>query len=204
MIIYKITNKINGKVYIGQTTQLLRDRWSDHARPSMGRHKNRSAIASAIRKHGKDNFVIEQIDEAVSLDELNIKEVTYIKAFGCLSPGGYNLELGGNSKACHEETKEKIRETLKGRKIENRWTGGNRTPRTEAQKANLSSKIKGRSNTALFKSVQCIETGKIFESVNAAASEFEVNRVTISSLLKSGKQGVRLGVRGFSFKYLPA
>jgi hypothetical protein len=60
----------------------------------------------------------------------------------------------------------------------------------------ISDTLKGRPNTALHKPVICVETGVAYESVNAAAKALKVNRVTISGLLKSGKQG-RLGL---SFK----
>lgn len=201
MIIYKITNKLNGRIYIGQTAQTLAGRWSDHCRPCRGQHINRSVVANAIRKYGKENFTMEEIDRAENLDELNIKEVTYIKAFGCLSPRGYNLHLGGDSKLCHPETRDKISAALKGRPFSNRWTGGNRAPRTDAQKAHLSSLIKGKPNVVLYKKVLCVETGAIYESVNAAAAAHGCNRVTISSLLKSGKKGGKLGTKGFSFRY---
>ncbi len=197
MIIYKITNTINSKIYIGQTVQKLIDRWSDHCRPYSGRHVNRSAIASAIRKYGKENFVIEQIDSASTFEELNLKEETYIKALNCLSPNGYNLLLGGNNKQCHEETKEKIRQKLKGRPIKHRWAGGNPKPPSEAHKAKMSAMWKGKPHTALYKKVLRSD-GQEFESVNAAAAALGLNRVTITGLLKSGK----IGRSGFSFKFL--
>lgn len=197
MIIYKITNKVNGKIYIGQTVQKLIDRWSDHSRPCSGRHKNGSVIAAAIHKYGKENFTVEQIDTAETLEELNIKEITYIKALNTLSPNGYNLELGGDSKRCHEETKAKISATLKGTPIKNRYTGGNKAPRTDQQKAHLSAMNKGKPNVVLYKAVIAVETGIVYESVNAAAAALGVNRVTISGLIKSGKVG-RLGL---SFKF---
>ena len=61
MIIYKITNKINGKVYIGQTSNTLEKRWWQHCH---GTHKH--IIARAISKYGAENFKIEQIDVAES------------------------------------------------------------------------------------------------------------------------------------------
>jgi group I intron endonuclease len=199
MIIYKVTNKKNGKLYIGQTTQRLGERWWQHCHRSPSQ-KDRSCLYSAIKKYGEEAFTIEEIDTATSLDELNIKEATYIKALNTLSPNGYNLHLGGDARICHEETKEKISATLKGRKIANRWTGGNRSPRTDAQKAALSAKIKGRPNVALHKRVECIETGVVYESVNACAAAHRCNRVTISGLLKSKKKGGKLGTKGFSFR----
>jgi hypothetical protein len=57
---------------------------------------------------------------------------------------------------------------------------------------------KGKPNTALHKPVRAIETGVVYESVNAAAKALGVNRVTISGLLKTGKKG-RLGI---SFKFV--
>lgn len=228
MLIYKITNKINGKVYIGQTVQLLYVRWRDHCR---GDKQRESYLHRAIQKYGIDNFIVEQIDIAGTQDGLNTLEEFYITKFKSLAPDGYNLLPGGGNRRHHpetrerireklkgrpfkkrwdkgrvgphsEETKQKLSEALKGRPIENRWTGGNRTPRTEEQKAHLSALIKGRPNTVLYKRVECIETGTIYESVNATAAAFGVNRVTISSILKSGKKGGKLAIKGFSFRFI--
>ncbi len=199
MIIYKIINKLSGKMYIGQTVQKLIDRWSDHSRPCSGRHKNRSAIAAAIHKYGKENFSIEQIDSADTLDELNIKEITYIKAFNTLAPNGYNLELGGDSKVCHEDTKAKISTTMKT-KDKSTLFGGKRQvgapkgrPVSEGRRAQISATMTGAAQPWKHKAVIAAETGVIYESINAAAKALGVNRVTISGLVKSGKQG-RLGL----------
>jgi len=198
MLIYKISNIVNDKVYIGQTVQKLSDRWSDHIRPCKGQHKNRSAIASAIRKYGIDKFKIEQIDSAGTFESLSILEIHYIKKFNSLSPNGYNLELGGGNKRCHEESKIKISNTLKGRSFVHRYTGGNKMPRTQEQKAHLSSLIKGKPNVVLYKKVECIQTKIIYESVNATATAHNCNRVTISGLIKSGK----ISRQGFSFRLI--
>lgn len=189
MIIYKITNSINSKIYIGQTMQNLAHRWHEHSRPHRGRNKIKSAISAAIRKYGKENFKIEQIDSAKTIEELNIMESTYIKAFNSLSPNGYNLEIGGRNKTCHSETREKISQTLKGRKIANRCTQGNKTPRTQEQKDHLSRLIKGVPNVVLYKPVEAIETGQCWGSISGAAKDLGLNRATIWSLLKSGKKG---------------
>ncbi len=202
MIIYKVTNKLNGKMYIGQTTQALTERWWQHCNRCPSQQRWKSYLYNAIQTHGEDAFTVEEIDRAESLEVLNIKEATYIKALNTLAPNGYNLHIGGDARICHDETKKKISDTLKGRAFTNRWTGGNRAPRTEAQKAHLSAKIKGKPNVALYKRIECIETGVIYESVNAAAHDYKVNRVTISGLLKSGKKGGKLAIKGFSFRYI--
>ncbi len=198
MIIYKITNLITGKIYIGQTVQKLLDRWSDHSRPSAGAHPNKSAIGSAIRKYGKENFKIEQIDSAGTLEALNILEIHYITKYNTLSPNGYNLELGGDSKLCHPETRAKISATLKGRPIKNRMNGAPKgRPVSEARRAQISATMTGVAQPWKYKAV-IDSAGTIYESVNACATALGVSRVTISGLLKSGK----VGRNGLAVSYL--
>ena len=114
MIIYKITNKINGKVYIGQTIKNKEDRWRDHVYKS--EHGGVYAISNAIRKYGKDNFNVELISRCDNIKQLNQREVKYIQLYNSLCPSGYNIEIGGKNKILHQSTKDKISKTLKGRK----------------------------------------------------------------------------------------
>jgi len=116
MIIYKITNSINSKVYIGQTIETLEKRWRRHTWNSTIK-RNAMAITNAIIKYGKENFIIEQIDTAISIEELNEKEVLYIKEYNSISPNGYNLKDGGNNRKLSEETKLKISISNKGKKV---------------------------------------------------------------------------------------
>lgn len=197
MIIYKITNKTNGKVYIGQTTQQLSERWWQHCNrcPSQ---KHRSYIYNAVEKEGEDNFSVEQIASADSLDALNLLEEHYIKEYDCLAPNGYNLHPGGKGKVCHPDTKLKISATLKGRPIKNRQNGAAKgRPVSAERRAKISATMTGIPQPWKYKPVMAIETGTIYESVNAAAAALGVNRATISGLLKSGK----VGRNGLSFRY---
>lgn len=114
MIIYKITNKINGKVYIGQTIRSLERRWVEHCqKESFCRLLHRG-----IQKHGKENFTVEQIDVACDRDELDKKEVYWIKFYDSMNPNkGYNLLGGGNKNhTVSDETRRKLSESGKGRK----------------------------------------------------------------------------------------
>lgn len=108
MIIYKITNKINGKIYIGQTVNDLSRRWSQHISCAKRKDTNMS-IVNAIRKYGKDNFDIEEIDRATCLQELSIKEEFFINMLNSFSPIGYNLKevLIGNNIARKIVTRKK-------------------------------------------------------------------------------------------------
>ena len=82
--IYKITNLINGKCYIGQSVHIER-RFSEHCRPS-----STSVIAKAIQKYGKENFFFFFLEEC-DLESLNYKEQYWIKHFNSLIPNGYNV-----------------------------------------------------------------------------------------------------------------
>lgn len=111
MIIYKITNTINNKVYIGQTIRSLSDRWKQHCR-----QKNESLICRSIQKYGKENFTIEEIDGANSQSELNYLEEHHIYMNNSMSPIGYNLMTGGNHSTFSEETKSKMSISQTGKK----------------------------------------------------------------------------------------
>lgn len=96
--IYKITNLVNNKIYIGQTIRKNPlDRFKYHveiAAISSGKYDNGMVIVKAIRKYGKDNFLFEVIDKAYSKDELNKLEGKYINQFRSLvTENGYNILL---------------------------------------------------------------------------------------------------------------
>ena len=105
MIIYKITNLINGKIYVGQTTVELEKRWKQHLK----KNKKCIGVKNAILKHGAENFKIEEIDGANNLTELNYKEWLWVYKLNSLSPNGYNLKEGGGNRKLSEETKNKLR-----------------------------------------------------------------------------------------------
>ena len=89
--IYCITNKINGKNYIGQTIN-MRARTNAHKRGASNSYIDRS-----IKKHGKENFSFSIIENFVPECDLNKKERFYINKFNTLNPNGYNLTPGGES-----------------------------------------------------------------------------------------------------------
>ena len=91
VVVYLVTNKINGKQYVGQTVRPVEERWKDHCRV-----KDENYFHRAIRKYGADNFSVEVIDTATTPEELDEKEVYWIKKLNCLFPNGYNLRDGGN------------------------------------------------------------------------------------------------------------
>lgn len=124
MYIYKITNIINNKVYIGQTCGSIEKRWKRHQNDALSNRLD-THFARAIRKYGVESFIVEQIDSASSQDELNQKEHDWIAYFDSIRTG-YNetsaiSKCGGNTylNKTPQELKqigEKIRQTKCGNK----------------------------------------------------------------------------------------
>lgn len=99
--IYKITNKINGKIYIGQTTQTIESRWREHKKCSKLNSKMGYALYRAMNKYSIDNFTIEKVEKC-EIDKLNEREVYWIDFYDSFnSDKGYNLTLGGGGKKVH-------------------------------------------------------------------------------------------------------
>ena len=99
MWIYKITNIQNNKVYIGQTIRPIKDRFNRHINDALNNALD-THFARAIRKYGKESFIIEEIDIASSQEELNQKEQYWIRYYNA-TIDGYNetdaLSKGGGN-----------------------------------------------------------------------------------------------------------
>ena len=94
-IIYKVTNKETEDVYVGITTKSIQERKKDHLKKSK---KGKSyAFQNAIGTYGADAFKWEQIDTAVTTDELAKKEKEYILKYNS-KEDGYNSDEGGGIK----------------------------------------------------------------------------------------------------------
>lgn len=104
-IIYAHINKINGKVYIGQTTRTLYERWAN----GKG-YSSCTKFQNAILKYGWNNFDHIILECGLNEDELNNKEKYWINKYNSISEG-YNIDLGGNSHHFSEEHRQKIRES---------------------------------------------------------------------------------------------
>lgn len=134
--IYTITNKLNGKQYVGQTTQPIEKRWAQHVTyASIGGKKECSALWNAIRKYGPDAFDVEVIATCDTQEELDRVEVLEIKARNTLSPGGYNLQTGGGNGKPSAEVRAKMSAAQKGKK---------RRPLSLETRAKMSAARKGK------------------------------------------------------------
>ena len=113
--IYKITNLINGKVYIGQSINVYR-RMKAHLW-ELDRNGNNMILHKAFKKYGIENFSYELICEC-SAEELNEKEIYFIEKYDSYN-NGYNATKGGGQNLGYnptEETRQKLRENNLGGK----------------------------------------------------------------------------------------
>lgn len=115
MIVYLVTNLINGKKYVGYTQKSLEERKEVHLCKSKSKNNKHFfyLFPSAIRKYGIENFKWEILFEGNDLAEVLKLEIHYIKTLNTIAPNGYNLTKGGNGGIPSEITKDKISESLK-------------------------------------------------------------------------------------------
>ena len=130
--IYMITNKVNGKKYIGQTIDLNRRR-SEHKR------RNRTAIEKAISKYGEEMFKFEII-EKTSIDNLNDKEKYWIEEYNTYKGYGYNCHIGGDIQ--HNENNPMYGRT--GEK--NPFYGQKHTQKTKEKMSRNHADVSGKNN----------------------------------------------------------
>lgn len=106
--IYKLWNDINTKLYIGQTTNLLK-----RARNGEG-YKGCRHLYHAIQKYGWDVFHYEVLAECETQEEANVLEKYYIKLYDTTNSNkGYNISAGGAIRITNEESKKKISNSVK-------------------------------------------------------------------------------------------
>lgn len=88
--IYKITNKVNGKIYIGRTKKPIEKRLKEHCWGAMRREQENNYFRRAIRKYGKENFSVELLEQC-SFEVSHEREIHYIRQFNSLCDEiGYN------------------------------------------------------------------------------------------------------------------
>lgn len=97
--IYCITNKVNGKQYVGKTTTSVKQRFAEHLRDRHKRQAENRPLYRAIEKYGEENFFVETLEE-VEEDILSQREEYWITKLDTYS-NGYNATLGGDGKSLY-------------------------------------------------------------------------------------------------------
>jgi group I intron endonuclease len=89
--VYLITNKVNGKKYVGQTTKSVLKRFAQHLKGIGGAER----LSRAVKKYGASSFSVVVLGVATSREDLDSKEMYWVEVHQTRSPGGYNLTGGG-------------------------------------------------------------------------------------------------------------
>ena len=214
--VYQHKNKINGKVYIGITSQKPEQRW----RNGEG-YKSSPHFYSAIQKYGWDNFEHNILFVELTKEQACLKEQELIKEFNSMNREyGYNSTSGGDIFVMNEETKQKISQALMGnqnnlghscseekkKKISEAQKG---REFTEEHKQKLSEAAKNRhvpcseekKQTLKEKShkklVYCEELNKVFESVQECGRQLGIPATNITKLCNGrGKT-----LKGYHLRY---
>lgn len=115
LLIYKVTNLTNGKVYIGQASSSLEERRKKHEYDAQRQDRKTVKFHNALLKYGFNNFKWEVIKECNSQEELDYYEEFYIQEYNTLDRDhGYNLKHGGKLGGCYsDEAKEHMGEATK-------------------------------------------------------------------------------------------
>jgi hypothetical protein len=198
MLIYRVTNTVNDKVYIGKWSHPTVDhRWRLHK--SAAKKGSPYYFHRALRKYGFDAFKVEVIDRAGTGEELADMEKKYISLYQSNNPVlGYNMTIGGEGtsgfKMPEEWKKWKSGHSkrfwsdpdycaLQTRSHQEWWT-----PQRRADQSKLQATKTGLASPRSRK-VRCINTGETFDSVNLAVASFGLKKGSnLSFAIRQGKK----------------
>lgn len=214
MIVYKITNKINNKIYIGQTTKNNEEYFGSG-----------TIIIKAIAKYGKDNFLREILETCISKEHLDEREKYWISFYNSTNRNiGYNVSIGGtggnlgiivNDLISKNRTGKGLGRTspMKGKISNNKGIPMLesqkillRKPKTKEHREALSLAKKGKSASraaiensakARQRKIICINTSTIYNSIKDAAEDLKLKSPNIIGVLKNKSTHTK----GYNFKY---
>ena len=193
--IYRHTNLINGKVYIGQTCQKPEYRWGKDGNG----YKNSPHFYSAIQQYGWNAFQHEILYSGLTQEEANKIETELILKYDSNNPSkGYNSETGGKNKTPNEETRLRQSIAAQNRPIVTEETkkklsaislGLKRSDETREKMRNAALEREKQRKGQKMIPVICKNTGKYFVSCREAANWCGLAGTSgISSVCKGGKQ----------------
>lgn len=154
-----LKNKINGKIYIGQTIRPIEKRFQQHQQKGNGC----VAIYRAIQKYGWENFEKDYYE--CPNEDLNFDEELLVREMGTLSPDGYNLKEGGGATGkLSKETKRKMSESHIGVSKSEEHKRNMRKPKSEGHKQKMSERQLGEKNHMFGKTLNEEHKRKISEA----------------------------------------
>lgn len=215
--IYLITNKVNGKIYIGQTTNSVVIRWTKHKSDASRKTEN-MILHKAINRYGEHNFIIEPICYCYSRENLNECEISIINSYDSTNTNiGYNVSLGGScafgpergkkiSKALmghpvSAETRKKFSDMFKGRTVGgdiSKYTRGRKYLFCEKVKRKMFRKGKDHPNSKPVAKLDDLGNEiERFESLSQATKKLKIHGVQ-----RSIKSNLKIKSGGYFWKHI--
>lgn len=207
MIIYRIKNLQNGKVYIGQTKRPLKERLAEHLKQS-----SNSVVGKDMKNLGLANFLVDIIEECTDQEELDKAEKKWIAMEDCVEPNGYNQCQGGLLNTTGYHHKEEAKAAM--RKAKQYSYLGNSNPfygkhHSNEQRERWSQLRKGMGHVSeaglknirashFTAKVRCVETGEVFNSITEAATKYGITPTHISRVCR----GKRKRTGGYHWEYI--
>jgi len=206
MIVYKTTNKINGKIYIGFDTNNNPNYLGSGV-----------AIKKAIRKYGKENFIKETIEYCDTKNQLTEKEIYWIKFYNSTDRKiGYNISIGGGEGGnLGKKVNKRISISNKGKNIGNQnakgkipYNKGKKMPDEQIKKLLGPKSLSHKENIKkarekltqegkIGKKIICLNNNKIYNTLIEASKELKLTSPNINLVLK----GKNKNTKGYVFKY---
>jgi len=169
--IYMLRNKINEKIYIGQTTRTIEIRFKAHQKSS-----GCVAIYNAIKFHGWENFEKDWYE--CPDEDLDFDEELLVREMETLAPNGYNLKEGGGTCKFSEESRQKM---SKARRGEKHYLYGK--TQTEETKQKMSDSTRGDKNH---------RSKRVYQ--------YDLNDTLIDSFSSTGEAARRIGIYGSNIR----
>jgi len=181
MYIYKTTNLVNGKIYIGQT---IGDRPNYIGSGRL--------FLKAVKKYGKENFKREILEYCDNVEQMNEREIIWIAKYDSTNPSiGYNLCGGGGGRGgIHPSTRKKISEANKGEKNPNYKKNFTKEHRQNLSKANKGKKNGPLSEKHRKKLSESLRNSEAFKAANLKRRGQKRTKETRERMSK-GMKGVK-------------
>lgn len=191
--IYITTNKINGKIYIGQRSGKYDDTYFGSG----------TLILKAIKKYGLENFENHIIEWCETREQLNVREIYWIKKYNCNAKNnqGYNISIGGNGGNIIEYMNENRKREIIKRRGENISKSLKNKKLTEQHRKSLSLSHKGLPANNAKKVIDNF-TNKEYSSIMLAAKDISCDKRAIMKSLKNKCEVKLRDKRIIKFSYL--
>ena len=188
--IYVITNRINGKQYVGKTNSSIQDRWKEHCNDSKKFRCNKRPLYDAMNKYGIENFEIHCLEKC-SWKEASIKEIYWIGKLNTYEQG-YNATLGGDGKVLYnyKEIADKYKELQNQQKTAEYFNCDVHTVKVACEEYNVPILSSQDIAKAKGKKVLLIELNKVFVSIKDAARFLQEEHYTENKSLGSVSKNI--------------